>query len=62
MYDALNFALNKCQGDYVAILNSGDTYIDSHSLANATKSLESNRATFLYSDILFGKDIESASV
>jgi len=60
MYDALNYALKKCSGDYIAILNSGDTYVSNDSLVKAVEVLESQKATFLYSDVFFGEEINSA--
>lgn len=60
MYDALNYAYKKCLGEYVAILNSGDSYVLDNSLASAVSRLESNDATFLYSDVFFGRQVESA--
>lgn len=34
IYDAMNYGINKANGDYVHLLNSGDTYINKYSLLN----------------------------
>ena len=43
LYNAMNRALQKCSGDYVLFLNSGDTFADEMVLADVAKRIEKDR-------------------
>lgn len=51
LYNAMNRALQKCSGDYVLFLNSGDTFADEMVLADVAKRIEKDR---IQADIYFG--------
>lgn len=53
MYDALNKAIGKSTGDWVIVLNSGDTFVSPTSLQQAMESGVADRA-----DIIYGNSIE----
>ncbi len=51
LYNAMNKALQKCSGDYVLFLNSGDSFVDEKVLADVAKWIEKDR---IQADIYFG--------
>ena len=51
LYNAMNQAVEKCNGDYVLFLNSGDTFADEKVLSDVAKWIENDA---LKSDIYFG--------
>jgi acetyltransferase-like isoleucine patch superfamily enzyme len=51
MYDAMNQAIKMADGEWISILNSGDTYVSSTSLADAIAQADSE------SSIIFGHSI-----
>lgn len=52
VYDAMNQGFAECRGDYVAFLNSDDTYIDQFVLRDVAQKFESFCCDFVYGDIL----------
>ena len=52
MYDAMNQAIERTDGEWISILNSGDTYVSPTSLADALAQADSE------SSILYGHSIE----
>ena len=52
MYDAMNQAIKMADGEWISILNSGDTYVSSTSLADALAQTDSE------SSVIFGHSIE----
>ena len=52
MYDAMNQAFAMADGEWISILNSGDTYVTSTSLADAIAKAEAE------SSVIFGHSIE----
>lgn len=52
MYDAMNQAIKMADGEWISILNSGDTYVSNTSLANAIALADSE------SSVIFGHSIE----
>lgn len=51
LYNAMNQAVEKCNGDYVLFLNSGDSFADENVLAEAADWIEKDNAR---ADIYFG--------
>ncbi len=51
LYNAMNQAIKKCNGDYVLFLNSGDSFTDENVLADVAKWIEKDKSK---SDIYFG--------
>lgn len=51
LYNAMNQALEKCNGDYVLFLNSGDTFADERVLSDVADLIEQDN---LKADIYFG--------
>ena len=52
MYDAMNQAIGMADGDWISILNSGDTYVSPTSLMDAISQAEAD------SSVIFGHSIE----
>ena len=52
IYDAMNQAIKMADGEWISILNSGDTYVSSTSLADALAQTDSE------SSVIFGHSIE----
>ena len=52
MYDAMNQAIEMADGEWISILNSGDTYVSNTSLADAIALADSE------SSVIFGHSIE----
>ena len=52
MYDAMNQAIAMAEGEWISILNSGDTYVNSTSLADAIAKADAE------SSVIFGHSIE----
>ena len=52
MYDAMNQAIAMADGEWISILNSGDTYVASTSLVDAISKADAE------SDVIFGHSIE----
>ena len=52
MYDAMNQAIKMADGEWISILNSGDTYVSSTSLADAIAQADTE------SSVIFGHSIE----
>lgn len=52
MYDAMNQAIQMAEGDWISILNSGDTYVSTTSLADAIAQADPE------SSVIYGHSIE----
>lgn len=52
MYDAMNKGIRRATGEWISILNSGDTYIQNDSLAKLTEAVSYD------TDVLYGNSIE----
>lgn len=55
IYEAMNFGINKANGDYVHLLNSGDTYINHYSLLNVFDNGDPNYFCSSVLKFSFGK-------
>jgi len=53
-YDSLNFAIKKSCGEFIGILNSGDTFVNNNVLEKINKSISSTTNIF-YSNLFFVK-------
>lgn len=52
IYDAMNKGIKICSGDYIGILNSGDEYVDSHTLSDVFLNEAPD------ADVIYGDSIE----
>lgn len=53
IYDAMNRAVQKAEGEYIFFLNAGDTFYDGDVLSKICHEIEVTNADVLYGDILF---------
>jgi glycosyltransferase involved in cell wall biosynthesis len=51
--DAFNKGIKASKGDYIAILNSDDTYFDNSVFERVTKEFKDNKILIVYGDVLF---------
>uniref|UniRef100_A0AB33IS44 Glycosyltransferase 2-like domain-containing protein n=1 Tax=Prevotella sp. GTC17254 TaxID=3236794 RepID=A0AB33IS44_9BACT len=54
IYDAMNKGIIQCNGDWINILNSGDTYVSAHALEDVIKQTKNIAET----DVIYGDSIE----
>lgn len=59
LYNAMNRAIEKCSGDYVLFLNSGDTFVDEKVLADMAERIVKDRVR---ADIYFGNVLRKEKV
>jgi glycosyltransferase involved in cell wall biosynthesis len=56
LYDAMNQAVARCEGEYILFLNSDDLIADEDSLLNVQKAIVPNRPDFVYGETVFFDD------
>lgn len=52
LYDAMNIAVSRANGEYVFFLNAGDCFYDGNVLKRTSDFLESNAADIVYGDVV----------
>jgi len=55
-YDGLNYAISKAKGDYIGILNAGDTYCDKNVLKKICNVIKSNKYQILFGNLIYIDD------
>lgn len=55
IYDAMNQAVRRAEGDFVFFLNAGDTFYDCEVLSKVGRAIDQDSVDILYGDILFEK-------
>ncbi len=53
IYDAMNLAIDKAEGDYIIFMNAGDYFLSDNTLSEVNKEIEKNP----FSDIYYGNAI-----
>ena len=57
IYDAMNKGLKLATGDYLAVLNSDDFYINNHVIADVVGELQKRQTDSLFADLIYVEEL-----